>query len=125
LTPQRAGYDVRVRSPRRQTTPSIWRYVAPVALIALAVLFYRIVWDGLQDRPAELPAAVAAEVAETTAAAPEVPANVPKRYRIRKNDTLSSIAERYGITVDGILALNPGLDPLALEPGARIVLRGG
>lgn len=116
-----------MRSPRRHQPASIWRYVAPVALIALAVLFYRIVWDGLQSEPERPAAAIAAEVeagTATTATAAEVPANVPKRYRIRKNDTLSGIAERYGITVDSILQLNPGLDPLALEPGSRIILRG-
>lgn len=106
---------------------SIWRYVAPVALIVVAVLFYRIVWDGLQETRSDTPTAplvADAEAGETTLPAAEtIPANVPRRYRIRKNDTLSGIAERYGITVDSILELNPGLDPMALAPGTRIILR--
>ncbi len=117
-----------MRSPARNETTTIWRYVAPVALIVLAVLFYRIVWDGLSEAGTDAPTAVQvaeAEAGETTEAVQTVPANVPRRYRIRKNDTLSGIAERYGVTVDYILELNPGLDPMTLAPGTRIVLRAG
>ena len=39
-------------------------------------------------------------------------------YSVRSGDTLGTIAERFGTTVDGLLALNPGIDPRALRVGA-------
>lgn len=99
-----------------------------MALIVLTVLFYRTVWDGLQEvrSDASQPVLADAEASTTTLPASEtIPANVPRRYRIRKNDTLSAIADRYGISVDYILELNPDLDPMTLVPGTRISLRAG
>ncbi|MEO8290158.1 MAG: LysM peptidoglycan-binding domain-containing protein [Gaiellaceae bacterium] len=43
-----------------------------------------------------------------------------KIYRVKAGDTLESIAEKFETTVDDLLALNPGIDPLALSPGQRI-----
>ncbi|MGI8925447.1 MAG: LysM peptidoglycan-binding domain-containing protein [Tepidiformaceae bacterium] len=45
-----------------------------------------------------------------------------RTYTIQANDTLSGIASRFETTVDAITALNPGLDPAALQPGATIQL---
>jgi LysM repeat protein len=47
---------------------------------------------------------------------------VPDYYTLRKNDTLAGIAERYGLTVDELRALNPGIDPMALAPGTKLRL---
>jgi len=41
-------------------------------------------------------------------------------YVIQIGDTLGAIATKYNTSVDQILMLNPGLDPNALQPGARI-----
>jgi LysM repeat protein len=41
-------------------------------------------------------------------------------YTIRAGDTLFSIAQRFGVTVQAILAANPGLDPNALQIGQVI-----
>ncbi|MBS3900154.1 MAG: LysM peptidoglycan-binding domain-containing protein [Dethiobacter sp.] len=41
---------------------------------------------------------------------------------IEAGDTLAKIAEEQGVTVEGILALNPGLDPLNLRIGSFICL---
>lgn len=43
-------------------------------------------------------------------------------YTTRLGDTLSRIAVRYGISVAGIEALNPSLDPNAFGPGAVLRL---
>jgi LysM repeat protein len=39
---------------------------------------------------------------------------------VRRGDTLESIAERFGTTVEALIDLNPDIDPLALSPGQRI-----
>jgi membrane-bound lytic murein transglycosylase D len=41
---------------------------------------------------------------------------------VRRGETLSGIASRYGVSLEGILALNPGLKPRALRPGTELVI---
>lgn len=38
-------------------------------------------------------------------------------YSVRSGDTLGTIADRFGTTVDRLLELNPGIDPRALRVG--------
>jgi LysM repeat protein len=44
-------------------------------------------------------------------------------YVVRSGDTFGSIAERTGVPVDQLIALNPSLDPQGLVRGQRIKLR--
>jgi LysM repeat protein len=41
-------------------------------------------------------------------------------YTIRSGDTLGAVAVHYGVTVDDIIALNPGIQPTALRVGQKI-----
>ena len=41
-------------------------------------------------------------------------------YFVKTGDTLGSIAERFGTTVDRLMELNPGIDPQALRVGETI-----
>ncbi len=45
-------------------------------------------------------------------------------YTIRAGDTLYALAQRFGTTVDAILAANPGLDPMRLRIGQQICVPG-
>jgi len=55
--------------------------------------------------------------------APEKPSVVnPKNYVIAKGDTLWAISKKYGITVDAIISMNPGLNPNSLQVGTKIVV---
>lgn len=47
------------------------------------------------------------------------PAN---RYIIQAGDTFSKLAQKYGLSVGRITALNPGADPLNLQAGQIICL---
>jgi nucleoid-associated protein YgaU len=38
-------------------------------------------------------------------------------YSVRSGDTLGTIADRFGTTVNRLLELNPGIDPRALRVG--------
>ncbi len=103
---------------------SVWTIVAPLALVGVLALSVLLVRDALDQPVATEPAATAPDAADAGGAqSTAVGADVPPSYTIRKDDTLSAIAERYGVTEDHIRALNPGLDPLALIPGERIKLR--
>ena len=41
-------------------------------------------------------------------------------YTVQSGDTLGSIAQKYGTTVNALTTLNPGIDPTALHIGQRI-----
>jgi hypothetical protein len=41
-------------------------------------------------------------------------------YSVRSGDTLGTIADRFGTTVDELLVLNPGIDPRALRVGQSL-----
>jgi LysM repeat protein len=45
------------------------------------------------------------------------PSPTPTQYTIKSGDTLSQLAERYRITLDALLAANPGINPNALRVG--------
>jgi LysM repeat protein len=58
--------------------------------------------------------------ATTTESSTTTPPSERRVYRVRRGDTLESIAEKFDTTVDDLLQLNPDIDPLALSPGQRI-----
>jgi LysM repeat protein len=41
-------------------------------------------------------------------------------YTIRYGDTLGAVAIHFGVSVDDIIALNPGIEPTALRVGQKI-----
>jgi LysM repeat protein len=41
-------------------------------------------------------------------------------YEIQQGDTLASVADQYGTTVEELLTLNPDVDPASLTIGQRI-----
>lgn len=47
----------------------------------------------------------------------------PKSYVVQNGDTLTSIAERTGVSVSRIQELNPGVDPQILVSGEKLKLR--
>lgn len=98
---------------------SVWTILAPLGLIAVFVVALLLVRGALKPLPP-----TSAETTVTVAAPTiTVDASVPALYSIRKGDTLSAIAERYGVTTDYIVQLNPKLNPMALAVHAKIRLR--
>lgn len=49
--------------------------------------------------------------------------NAPRYYAVRPADTLWTIAKRYGLTVNDILALNNFANPNLIYPGQILRLR--
>jgi len=56
----------------------------------------------------------------TTATTTETTTAGAQYYVVQSGDTLGSIAQKYGTTVDALTTLNPGIDPTALHIGQRI-----
>jgi LysM repeat protein len=56
----------------------------------------------------------------TTATATETTTPGAVYYVVQSGDTLGSVAQKYGTTVDALMTLNPGIDPTALHIGQRV-----
>jgi LysM repeat protein len=113
----------------------VWvaRLAAPLAFFFAATVLVVLVQRGLESNEGEAGenGGTATEV-DTTTTAPTTPDGTTtnaagpclrNRARVREGDTLESIAARCGVDVDQIIALNPGIDPLALTPGQRVRIR--
>jgi LysM repeat protein len=103
------------------------RFLAPLALVAVAVALLMVVNSSKTD------SGDSASPGQTTgnqpAATPTGDDNAkperkgPRRYRVKEGDTPTSIADKTGVPLEEILRLNPDLDPQTLSPGQRIKLR--
>ena len=98
---------------------SVWTILAPLGLVAVFVVSLLLVRGALEPPAPDAPQAIVTATAPTIT----VDASVPAFYSIRKGDTLSAIAERYGVTTDYIVQLNPNLNPMALAVHAKLRLR--
>jgi Tfp pilus assembly protein FimV len=112
----------------------VWaaRLAAPMAFFLAAIVLVLIVQSAIGSEGGET---------ETTnqATAPATPPPPPSAqpaatttgqepqgrrfYRVRRGDTLESIAERFETDVERLLTLNPGIDPLGLTVGQRLRVR--
>jgi LysM repeat protein len=102
------------------------RLLAPLALVAFALALYVVVSSTTKDDAGSKGAQGTAQPAGATAT-PKPKGGKGKRkrrtYTIKSGDTPSGIAEKTGVPLDQILALNPKLDPQSLSPGTKIKLR--
>lgn len=95
------------------------RLVAPLAFFAAAIVLILLVQSGLSADDSDPGTSVTPPPAETTSGTTTA-ATERKRYRVRRGDTLESIAAKFGTTVERLIELNPNIDPLALSPGQKI-----
>ncbi len=101
------------------------RIVAPLALVAFGVALYLVVTGGLGGETASTGTRQTGQPATSDGATRQDRKPRPKRrrYTVKPGDTPSGIAEKTGVPLDQLLALNPDLDPQTLTPGTRIRLR--
>jgi LysM repeat protein len=96
------------------------RYGAPAAFLAAVTVAVLLVRSGLQTHSSS-----GTTISKTTTAVstPSTARSRPKRarfYRLRAGETISDVAIRFRTTVEELLALNPGVEPTALNVGQRI-----
>ena len=97
------------------------RYGAPAAFLAAVTIAVLLVRSGLQTESSQGPTTVATTRATSTpATTATTAAKRPRFYRLRTGETLSDVAIRFDITVEELLALNPGIEPTNLTVGQRI-----
>ena len=115
--------------PRRSPA----RYLAPLAIVAFLFALMVVLsssGDGGGDAsPAASATAEPADTSESSSddAASERSSNrrrsTRRTYTVRPGDTPSAIAERTGVPLEELEALNPDIDPQQLAPGQRLRLR--
>jgi LysM repeat protein len=102
------------------------RFLAPLALVAVAVALLMVVTSS-QNEPADSSSPSNATgnrpAASPTGDSTKRERKGPRRYTVKAGDTPTSIADKTGVPLDEILRLNPDLDPQTLAPGQRIKLR--
>jgi LysM repeat protein len=97
------------------------RYLAPLAIAAVATAAYMIVHHALVHKHTPSPAPlVVSTTVHTTSHHPPIKA---KSYVVRPNDTLSKIAAKVGVSLGTLQLLNPKVNPQALQPGTSLRLR--
>jgi len=93
--------------------PRIVRWTLPALLLTLLIGGYVIVSSSLSEE--SRPSTSTPATTTTTKSK-----HKPKRVKVRKGDTVASIARRSKLTVVALLELNPKVDPRLLRPGQRL-----
>lgn len=96
------------------------RYLAPVALIAVAVAIALIVRARTESHHAT--AAPPAHRLPVTSHASTKAKAKPRYYVVKPGDSLSVISVRTKVTIAELETLNPSVNPAALQSGERLRL---
>jgi LysM repeat protein len=113
---------------RRRRSPARW--LAPLALVACAVAVYSVVNATLlsDDEPAATSSATKSSTTSKSSTASKRSSSSRRSsrrrrtYTVKAGDTLSSIAEKTGVSLERIEDLNPKLDSNSLQTGQRVKL---
>jgi LysM repeat protein len=122
-----------------RTRHELARYGAPAAFLAAVTIAVILIKAGLNGGSDTVTNTALPTTARTTTqaqtstklvlSAPQATASTTttetttpgaEYYTVQSGDTLGSIAQKYGTTVDELAMLNPGIDPAALRIGQRI-----
>jgi LysM repeat protein len=96
------------------------RFLAPIALAAVAVGIYLIVHSGLATHQ------TTTSHSSTLLTAPRSGHQArrrPRYYRVKAGDTLSGISVKTQVSIFRLTQLNPGISPNSLQTGQRLTLR--
>jgi LysM repeat protein len=100
------------------------RWLAPLALVTVAVAVYAVVSTGVNQKSGGTVEHPASTSGDRRAAPPkERAARRARTYIVRPGDTLSAISARTGVPLSTLTRLNEGLDTQALQTGQRVKLR--
>jgi Tfp pilus assembly protein FimV len=96
------------------------RYGLPTAFLVLATATILVLRPVLHEKPAAPALRQPPPSPRVARERPRVQSTRASAYSVRSGDTLGTIAERFGTTVDELLVLNPGIDPHALRVGQPV-----
>jgi LysM repeat protein len=98
------------------------RFLAPIALVAVAVGTYLIVHGGVATHhPPAAQSSPRANGRRTGHGRRQ--RRTPKYYVVKQGDTLTGISVKTHVTILRLSNLNPGMSPNSLQTGQRLRLR--
>ncbi len=98
------------------------RLVAPLALLAVVLAIVAIVSANTGDDSKAGRDATTQVDAGNSGGDGEGPEN-PKTYTVEDGDTLGAIAEKFGVSTERLVRLNPDIDPQTLNAGQELQIR--
>jgi LysM repeat protein len=98
------------------------RYLAPLAIVAVAAASYVIVHHAVADKHTSTTLSVVQTTTTSNRPTHKV-SSKSKFYTVQPNDTLSRIAARTGVSLATLERLNPKVSPDSLHPRQRLRLR--
>lgn len=104
------------------------RWLAPVALVTCAVAVFAIVTSGPSNEAGSDGATTSEQPASERSTTSQRRSSSSRRssrrstYTVKPGDTLSAIAEKTGVPLSELQALNPDLDSQSLQTGQKIKL---
>lgn len=107
------------RSPRISWGP---RLLAPLALVLALIAVFVVVTGSMSIDDDDSPNAAAKVEEKSGQEDKEGPEN-PKTYVVESGDLYSTIAEKFGVSVERLERLNPDVDPQTLQAGAELTIR--
>ena len=101
------------------------RYIAPLALAAAVTAAYVIVHDAVVNKPSSTSTSTVQTTNTDVTRHGHSGATVSttKFYVVKPGDSLSGIAAKTGVSIATIEALNPSVNPNAIQPAQRLRLR--
>lgn len=102
------------------------RIVAPVVLVVALIVIVVVVQGSLAIDDDDSPDSGRAESVVSEKGAHDGAgdgAETPKTYVVEEGDTLSAIAEKFGVSTERLERLNPEIDPATLNAGTEIKIR--
>jgi len=100
------------------------RFLAPIALVAVAFALYSVTQDSNQSPNSNGSNATATPSAggkKSTSKKKSSSSKKRKTYTVKSGDTLSAIAEKTGVSLETLNDLNPDVE--TLSPGQKLKLR--
>jgi len=100
------------------------RYLAPLAIAAVATASYLIVHKAVTHKHTSASLGIVQTTSSSTGTTHAVSIKTKSKfYVVQPNDTLSKIASRTGVSVSELEHLNPTVNPDALHPSQRLRLQ--
>ena len=99
-------------------TSIVARVLAPLALVAVLVALIAVLSSGLSDEGKRGDGERRQQVERKANDEPKA-----ATYVVEPGDTVTSISEKTGVSIEAIEQLNPDLDPQTLTSGQEIKLR--
>ncbi len=98
------------------------RVLAPLALVLALLAVYLVVTGsmGIDDDASDEPETTSSKGAHDGQGDG---AETPKTYIVEDGDSFGTIAEKFGVSVERLVRLNPEVDPQTLNPGQELKIR--